>query len=92
MTHYTYESAATEEYPDKKGVNRLTWEGERMIMKEYFAEDPRLKADIPLTNWTEFTREYFPVDPRTQPSIALQAIMQATPQEIVEIKKILGIN
>ena len=50
MIHYTYESAATEEFPDKRGVNRMTWEVDKMIMKEYFLEDPRLKADIPLTD------------------------------------------
>lgn len=50
MITYTYELAATAKYPDKKGVNRMTWEGDKMIMKEYFEEDPRLKADIPLTD------------------------------------------
>jgi len=73
---YTYYPAATDLHPNKPGINRITWE-------DNGSEDQ--------SNWTEFTREYFPVDPRTQPSIALQAIMQATPEEIAEIKKILGI-
>ena len=73
---YTYYPAATDLHPDKPGINRITWE-------DNGSEDQ--------SNWTEFTREYFPVDLRTQPSIALQAIMQATPEEIAEIKKILGI-
>ncbi len=68
-----------------------------MTTYEYY---PALKPDgspkegvnrITLVDGLEFTREYLPVDPRTQPSAALQAIMQASPEEIVEIKKILGL-
>jgi len=47
---------------------------------------------ITFINDVEVTREYFEVDPRTQPSPALAAVLQATPQEIEEIKQILGIN
>jgi hypothetical protein len=74
---YTYYPAATDLHPDKPGVNRITWE-----------DNGSSDSD----DWTEFTREYFPEDPRAQPSVALRAIMQATPQEIEQIKNILGIT
>jgi hypothetical protein len=73
---YTYYPAATDLHPDKPGVNRITWE-----------DNGSSDSD----NWTEFTREYFPEDPRTQPSTALQAVMDATSEDIDKIKKILGI-
>lgn len=47
---YTFSSAATELHPNKTGVNRITWQNGEIINKEYFSEDPRLKADIPLTD------------------------------------------
>jgi len=68
MITYTYEPAATDLHPNKQGVNRITWDGDIMINKEYFPEDPRDK-----------------------PSAALSALLAATPEEIAEIKRILGL-
>jgi hypothetical protein len=77
MIQYTYYSAATEQFPDKSGVNRITWEDNNSSDQ---------------SKWTEITREYFPEDPRTQPSTALQAVMSAKPEELEAIRQILGIN
>ena len=40
----------------------------------------------------EITREYCPVDPRTEPSPLMKAIIEATPEEIEQLKTLLGIN
>lgn len=69
MITYTYESAATDLNPNKPGVNRITWDGDIMVNKEYFPEDPRDK-----------------------PSAALSALLASTPEEIAEIKRVLGIS
>lgn len=50
MITYTYESAASEIFPNKKGVNRMTWEDGVMINKEYFEQDPRIESNLPLTD------------------------------------------
>jgi len=76
MIQYTYELAMTELHPNKQGVNRTSWEDNESSTQ---------------SEWTRLTKEYFPVDPRTQPSVALQAVMDATPEDIDKIKKILGI-
>ncbi len=47
---------------------------------------------ITFVDGIEYTREYFELDPRVQPSPALAAVLQATPEEIEQIKQILGIN
>ena len=47
---------------------------------------------ISYVNGNEITREYMESDPRTQPSAALQAVLNATPEEIAQIKSILGIQ
>lgn len=75
-TRYTYYEAATPSHPNKSGVNRITWE-------DNGSEDQN--------DWVEITREYCPVDPRTKPSPALAALQQATPEEIQEIKNIIGL-
>lgn len=78
MIQYTYYSAATDLHPNKEGVNRITWED---------------NGDANSSNWTEITREYFPEDPRIPKSgAALQAILNATPEEIEQIKSFLGIK
>lgn len=60
----------------KPGINRITWDD---------------NGSENQNDWTEITREYMPVDPRTQPSAALAAVMTASPEEIQQIKQILGI-
>ena len=74
---YTYYSAATNLYPDKQGINRVTWE-------DNGSENEK--------EWTEFTREYFPKDPRNDNGIAVEALLKATPEELELIKSILGIK
>jgi hypothetical protein len=68
-----------------------------MITYEYY---PATKPDgspkpgvnrITYINNEEITREYFEVDPRETQGSALQAVMQATPEEIEQIKSILGL-
>jgi hypothetical protein len=39
----------------------------------------------------EITREYLTVDPRTEPSPIIQYLLEATPEEITQVKQILGI-
>lgn len=73
---YTYYTAATDLNPNKPGVNRITWE-------DNGSDDQAV--------WVEFTREYFPEDPRDKPSAALSALLASTPEEIAEIKRILGL-
>lgn len=47
---------------------------------------------ITYVNGLEITREYFPVDPRTQQSEAIKAILECSPEDLEQIKNILGIN
>ena len=78
MIQYTYYSAATDLHPNKLGINRITWEDNGNENQE---------------DWVEITREYFPEDPRTpKPGAAIQALLNATPEEIEQIKSILNIN
>ena len=69
MITYEYYPAVKPDGSPKPGINRITYE-----------------------NNVEVTREYLPEDPRTQPATALQAVMSAKPEEIEQIKKILGIS
>jgi hypothetical protein len=39
----------------------------------------------------EITREYMPVDPRTEPSPLIKLLTDATPEEIEQIKQLLGL-
>ena len=39
----------------------------------------------------EITREYLTVDPRTEPSPLIQALLTATPEEINQVKILLGL-
>jgi len=39
----------------------------------------------------EITREYLPVDPRTTPSPLIQSLLTATPEEIQQLKDLLGL-
>lgn len=78
MIQYTYYSASTNLHPNKPGVNRIIWED---------------NGDTNSSNWTEITREYLPEDPRMpKPGVAIQALLEATPEEIEQIKSILNIN
>jgi hypothetical protein len=39
----------------------------------------------------EITREYLTVDPRTEPSPLIQSLLTATPEEIEQLKTLLGL-
>jgi len=39
----------------------------------------------------EITREYLPVDPRTEPSPLIHSLLEATPEEIQQLKDLLGL-
>jgi hypothetical protein len=78
MIQYTYYNAVKPDGSPKAGVNRITWEDNN-------SQNPQ--------DWTEIIREYFLEDPRnSQQGLALQAVLNASQEEIAEIKKILGIQ
>lgn len=69
-----------------------------MITYEYY---PAFKPDgspkeginrIVFLDGQEITREYLTVDPRTEPSPLIQAFLTATPEEIEQLKALLGIS
>lgn len=47
---------------------------------------------ITYVDGVEYTREYFPEDPRTQQSETIKAILECTPEDLEQIKILLGIN
>ena len=69
-----------------------------MITSEYY---PAVMPDgspkqgvnrIVFLDGQEITREYCPIDPRTETSPLIESFLNATPEEIQQLKTLLGIN
>lgn len=57
METITYEPAATEQHPNKQGVNKITWRDGVMYSKEYCPVDPRTLPSPALAAWNAASDE-----------------------------------